>query len=405
MIHSPRWPPSKQEIYSYAMAENLGAQAARSLSFFRRSYRWRALLLALPAIVEFPYLLYLILTRGVPRRYAFLNKRAAGLLDKTPGPQTIILGSVSELPFAWRKGALWVPVSGLYICLALTKWTTCGELPLAARLSMIALCRALAPRLPGNGWLIVHSDALPLARALVAITRRLGARICCVQHGIFHEEYPFPEIDGSQSDLNVVRSEVDARIIRRANPGGTMLVEPELFRPPRPHKVSMRIRVSLIGEAWYVCDAEFDRLHRRRLREIEAALVLEHIEVSFRPHPAERYRALFYGFRRLDFGSKRRAFERFNVFVGYASTLLHEADAVGHLAIQLVHPGHVMPLIARERDREIPRVQAPGEVLALLSNARRVRDELRSATDDGRALAVARVIATLRGADALHVGD
>lgn len=401
MTHSSSWLPTKQEIYSYATAENLGAHAARALPFLRRKYRWRALLLLLPAMIEFPYFLYLTMTRGAPRRYAFLNKRSLGILNTTAGQQTLVIGSLIELPIAWRKGALWVPVSGLYIALAWSKWTTQGDLPWAARHLMNALCRALASRLSGNGWLITHSDALPLARALAAIARHIGARTCCVAHGIFHEQFPLPEIDGSRSDVNVVHSETDARIIQRANPRSIMLIEPELFRPPRPRTVSTQLRVSLIGEAWHTCDKAFDRLHLGRLREFEAALIRERIEVSFRPHPSERYRAWLYGFRRLDFGSKHRAFERFNVFIGYASTLLNEADAVGHLAIQLVHPGHVTPMIVRDKGREIPRVQTPEALLDVLTRARQFRSDIPPEAESDRALAVARVLAALRGTGGL----
>lgn len=396
---TPAWPPRKKDIYSYSMPENLGTHAVRSLPFFRRKNRWRALLLVLPAIFELPYLLLLMFRRGTPRRYAFVNKMAVDLLDTTAGSQTIVLGSLLELPLAQRKGALWIPVSALYIALAWSKWTTQGELPFASRLLIGALHRALASRLAGNGWLIMHSDALPLGRALVAIARHLGVRTCCVQHGIFHEQLPLPEIDGSQCDLNVVRSEVDARIIQRANSATMILVEPDLFRPPRPRTVPTILRVSLIGEAWHTCDQSFDRVHRSRLREFEAGLVRAHIDVSFRPHPSERYRAWLYGFQRLDFGSKRRAFERFNVFVGYASTLLHEADAVGHLAVQVVFPGRMTPVIFRDGDRDIARVQTADELLALLSQGRREPADAPQAIQDDRIVAVARVIAELQGKD------
>jgi len=392
------WPPFNREIYSYSMPENLGPDSAWSLPFFRRKNRWRALLLVVPALIEIPYLLFLTLTRGAPRRFAFVNKIAIGVLDATRGSETIVLGSVSELPLALRKGALWVPVSALYIVLAWSRWTTEGGLPIQTRLAMKVLHRILASRLPGNSWLVMHSDALPLARALAAIVRDLGSGTCCVQHGIFHESYRLPEVDGSLCDVNVVRSKVDARIIRRANPVSTMLIEPSLFRPPRPRSVPTQLRVSLIGEAWHTCDKAFDKLHRRKLRDLEAALIDSNIAVSFRPHPSERYRALFYGFRHLDFGQKYRAFERFNVFVGYASTLLNEAAAVGHLAIQLIHAEHTTPTIIRDGGPEIPRVQTPDQLLALLSQAghRHRHADAPLNIEGERARAAARVIATLR---------
>ena len=392
------WPPSKQDIYSYASEGNFGVQAAQCVvPFFRRKYRWRSLLLSVFLPIECIYLVVLGLTARRQRRYLFLNKMAANVIDATPGRDTIILGSVTDLPLVWRRGALWIPVSPLYVALAWSKWTTQGQFHWIARLIVEWFGGELGQRLNKDSWLLVQSDGLPLARAVIAVARRSGAGVCCVAHGIFHEQYAMPEIDGSRSDLNVVQSEVDANIIRRANPATVVLIEPELFRPPVPRTRQPGLSVLLVGESWHVIDKEFDRVHLCRLREIEELLITNKIPVLFRPHPSERHRAWRYGFRRLDFGSKIRSFERFSVFVGYASTLLHEADAVGLNAVQLVFEDRETPLIVRDGQRTIPRVRTADELLRILSQIAAGRLSRQAESNEKRAEAVVRVVRTLQG--------
>jgi len=397
--------PVNQDLYSYPTVENLGPHGTLSLQFFRRQYRRKAALLLLLLPFDLVYLLALSFCWRRPRRYMFLSRMSVDLLGVAcDGRDSIILGSASELLSAMRRGALWIPVSPLYIALAWSKWTVQGAASVAVKVMVAWFARLLLPRFAPKAWLIVHSDALPLARALIAIARTAQARVCCLQHGIFDPQYVIPEIDGSQSDLNVVRSTVDAGIIRRANSTTRILVEPDLFRPLVSAAPTGGPNVLLIGEGWHTCDAQLDRLYRARLREVEAALADRGIPVTFRPHPSERYRAWRYGFRHIDRKKKGQSLRTFNVYVGFASTLLNEAAMCGHLAIQVVFEGRLPQVIARTADQHVVQADSVSSLVQAVTE-RRMNPSVPSDGSAQRRNAVDRVLAALQaeaGSDLSH---
>jgi hypothetical protein len=387
-----RWIPDKGWIYAYATDANLGDHAALSVPFFRRKSRWRALLLLPFVPLESLYLLMLWMMPGRRRQYAFLNTLAIQWLDATDGAQTIVLGSIVELRVALRKKSLWIPVGPLYVLLAWSSWQSSGHLSWPVRRLLVLYRAVIVGRLRPDAWLVVHSDALPLARALASVVKSGGGAICCVQHGIFDPNYFIPQIDGSQSDLNVVRSALDAEIIRRASQTTRILTEPALFHPAATVSASDRPKVLLVGEAWHLCDSSFDKLYRSRLRAIEGALRDLGISVSFRAHPSERYRAWTYGFRRTNAGPKASALQEFNIYVGFASTMLNEAASAGHLAIQLTFDDRPASPMEREPGQLVVQAASTEAVVSAICGWRPSRGTANATHQASRRDAVSRVL-------------
>lgn len=366
--------PSALFLFSYVLNRSAVEKAAVFAGFARRTYLRKALLLVFTLPLDLLAWCVLRLRPGQGREFILLGARAGALLGELHGARAAVLGTLTDLPRALRAGALWIPVGPLYITLALCRWSLQPQVPVLVALAMRGLGALIERHLHAGATLVLHSDALPLARALIVIVRARGGTVCCLQHGLLHETSEMNEIDGSLSDVNVVRSRAAAGLIARANADSRFLVEPDLFIPSLPAGERSSRAVVLVGEAWHVCDQALHDTYMRRLRTLQRELAALGVASVFRPHPLERVRSVGYGFVRLDLAPAARSLARHAAFVGYSSTLLHEAASVGRLAMQLTLSGFPLPALDASTALPVHTVSTADDLARLL------RDHQRSET-------------------------
>lgn len=329
------------DVFSYTRQREPGQAGVLFFRFARALYLRRALALALALPFDLAWLAVDACAgriRGArPQRLLFLTTPPAAWIARLPSCGAAWVGAPHLLLSVLRHGGVYVPASPLYLLL-----TAALFLPAAwqQRVGQVAV-RLFAAQLRlagiGSGTLVHHSDALPLGRAVVLAAQRLGLTTVCLQHGIFHISSAIAERDGSLSNINVVRSQLDAALIAQSAAATRFLVEPDFFIPrvaaDGPAPAGMRI--TLLGEGWHQCDAAFGARYLDRLRSLEAQLLAAQAEVVFRPHPCERTLAQGFGFTQLDTGPLDACLQRSALVVGYSSTVLHEAASVGVTSAQI----------------------------------------------------------------------
>jgi hypothetical protein len=219
--------------------------------------------------------------------------------------------------------------------------------------------------------LIVHSDALPFARAFVLQARHRGMKTICVQHGIFHANCGMEKFDGYLCDSNVVRSVEDGALISSCNTATELIVEPDFFLTPfeRFHSNNKSPLITLVGEGWHSIDDVFSNKYIARLKQFEVELFSLGFNVQFRPHPSERSFVNKFGFKKIDMTDIAISMGRTDMYLGFSSTLLIEAAAAGLVAAQIKVDGAFNPAMNRA-GLNIWLVESAQDIARLLENSR-----------------------------------
>jgi hypothetical protein len=184
-----------------------------------------------------------------------------------------------------------------------------------------------------KSFLIVHSDALPFARSLVFGCNKLKIKTICIQHGTFHKKNTILEVDGSKSDINVVRSEEDRAIIEKIAPNSQYLVMPEFFllNIPKNIVINDRLpRIVLVGEGYHILDEDFHNIYMKRLETVFLEFLPFECNCFFRPHPSEKFLTIPKTFNKIDKSSLVESISKADCLIGYSSSLLYEAASSGN---------------------------------------------------------------------------
>jgi hypothetical protein len=203
--------------------------------------------------------------------------------------------------------------------------------------------------------LVVANDTLPMSLLLVKIARRCpNVSVVCLQHGLFNAGSDGDDIDGRNSQINLVYTDTQRREMERRLPGAIV----EVMGLP----IEMRCLDAGPGptrEAILVGPGLLDNLpaYRATLQAFgRVARLLQDagFDVRYRPHPSEfdvhEGKDAFV----LDRTPKRELLcGPRRAFIGLNSTLLCEAHAAGHAVVVLVDP--LLP---------ISRVEDFGEVVS-----------------------------------------
>lgn len=189
-----------------------------------------------------------------------------------------------------------------------------------------------------KSYLIIHSDALPFARSLVFACNRLKINTVCIQHGVFHEQNIIFEVDGSKSDINIIRSEEDKNIIKNISPNSQYLVTPDFFLlTPNKNFIKKNTipRILFLGEGYHILDERLDNAYLKRLEYIYKKMLFFNCECFFRPHPSEKFKRISKGFKNIDNLSLNDSISITDCVIGYSSTLLYEAKSIGIPSFQV----------------------------------------------------------------------
>lgn len=190
-------------------------------------------------------------------------------------------------------------------------------------------------------YIFVHSDALPLVRALISIFKPVGIKFVCVQHGIFHQSLE-NEIDGIKSNYNIVMNESQEKYFLDSNAKNTVVytnLKSQSIDIIVREKLSRFSSVVVIGEGFYSVSKEINEAILSLYSEIKRMCVSAGLSFCYRPHPAEKKSlitlcCLFLRFKSLCF-SDRNLFESDVLYIGIHSSYISKVSAASGLVIQL----------------------------------------------------------------------
>jgi hypothetical protein len=291
------------------------------------------ILLPLVPFDIFYIVLYLIFSSRTDVKYVFCSMKAYKQFRAIPEflhEETIIVTDPFSAIKQFNSNCIYIPASLIYLGCGLLPWRGAWR-QVSNKIILGSTSLILRTMLGKRKFvLICHSDSLPFARALIFIGKKSGAIIACLQHGIFHEKYDVEELCGSLSDINVVRSDYDADLIRKRNPNSKYLVTPQFFEV-RINKLQNNIikPIILVGEGLHMVSKTLANKYLVRLKEIESELLDLGFVVQYRPHPSEKLRCHFFGFNSIDSKELAESFATAQAYIGYSSSLIVEASSIG----------------------------------------------------------------------------
>ena len=268
------------------------------------------------------------------RKFVFLSGRFDELMSTFNGAEAAMIGTgASDRAFARKTGLPFLFAGDLFVAVSAILFKMRG---VPARW-VIDRWVAWFSRQADPCFLVVPNDTMPIALLLVTIARRCrNVRVICLQHGLFNSVYVHDDIEGRNSDLNLVYCESQRQEMERRIPRATVevmgfpavipLSDPEL--PPNPVAI-------LVGAGTFE-DLTNYKQSLVVFREAEGILKHAGARVEYRPHPSEKGLRLADSSFSVTRTPKRELLsgER-KIFIGFTSTLLYEASLAGHLVFIL----------------------------------------------------------------------
>lgn len=276
------------------------------------------------------------------KRYVFFSARHAELIALFGRDEAVLIGGPRELRLAMTLGLPFCFSGDLYYASYHILFGQSAN-PLSW-VSGLVLDRWIRFFLQQETpcYLVMPNDTLPIPLLLAKIAGESGnVRVVCVQHGLFNAGYEYDDIDGRNSQFNLVYSSEQRREMLRRMPGASVEVmgypaEYYCEAPQTPHPR----RAVLVGTG----ALEDMKVYARTLAifaNIATAMMERDCRVEYRPHPTER-RAHFDGFGFVVNAEEKKALlsNECRVFFGFTSTLLYEAHLAGHVVVILNDPCH-----------------------------------------------------------------
>jgi hypothetical protein len=146
-------------------------------------------------------------------------------------------------------------------------------------------------RIRGAGLEVVftHSDALPVARAMIHCLKPLGIKFICVQHGVFHSELK-NEIDGIKCDLNIVMNPTQLKLFLNSNSINNIVYSDLVSNRIEIYceKTKEFDSVVLIGEGLHsISKTKNDEL-LRAYDLVKERCSFHNVKCLYKPHPSEK---------------------------------------------------------------------------------------------------------------------
>lgn len=316
------------------LKEYLYQRSAQLNGFYagmRRAYILRAVLLAFTGAWLLPSFRY-----KKNGRYLISSIRHLELIESNKVPQLILLGGPLEFFHAIRLGCGFINTSSLYLSVTLSCFTS---VPSAFALHYFSEKFAKKIKhIQDLEYLLIDSDGLPYKRALCLILRSLGKRVVCLQHGIFPD--PYPGIDGSLCDLNLVIDLDQLSVFLKSGLRSNTLVLLSSVSSEKNEIINIsetQPKVILVGEGWVSHDLERHHLYKTLIKQLKRQLDEVNISTVYRPHPSERFSFwTYWDILPIEFSKRSKNIFPWNVYIGTMSSLLVEALKSGATAIQIM---------------------------------------------------------------------
>lgn len=328
-----------KSIYSYTDSWGNQEHGSAMWQSIKSAYtkRFFFLLLALPFdLLVMPYVFIRRLCG--PAHITLLTNKWPKLANALPGKNLLFIGTPRDFVRAILRGAQYFPAAPVYFLNIAGMYCARNNQERFGKLSILIAGKILKLLCNATQFkVIVHSDALPFARAFVIAANSMHAESICIQHGHFYSETQVAEIDGFLCTTNIVRSSVDGELIAAISPNSKIILAPGFFKlsiETAPELQSAPV-ILLLGEGFYSVDKNFDKDYTTRLQQISLELELEGAKVIFRPHPSERKFNWKGRFSKVDISPIEKVLSQVDAVIGYGSTMLFEAASVDVLAIQV----------------------------------------------------------------------
>ena len=188
-------------------------------------------------------------------------------------------------------------------------------------------------------YVAMHSDGLPVARALILALRPLGVRFICVQHGLFHSTLP-GKIDGVNCDYNVIIRPDQVPYFTESGVKDFIIwsdiCSSKLELGGQSFDYASINKVVLVGEGLYTISREIDQYALELYKKIKVMAKENGYDVSYRLHPSEK-RSLFKRLLLLYyFGLPDQSnLVENRLFIGFNSSFLDSVSSSGGLAVRM----------------------------------------------------------------------
>jgi hypothetical protein len=243
-----------------------------------------------------------------------------------------IIGLPKNIIFCLRNRCCYFLINPIYIILAFGFLLPSRQRVIISNLALLIAKYQLKRYSDGKSKLIVHSDALPFARAYTTAANELGMHTICIQHGSFYKSHLVGERDGFLCQTNIVRSVIDGEIIKDANKFTNIYVADEFFRiniSVLKKSINDKVTIMLLGEGFHVMDKKFSSSYMSALKKLNMYYANLNIDVVFRPHPSEFWFNYLGDFKRIDKLQLNKSLAMVDAVIGFSSSLLLEAAQIG----------------------------------------------------------------------------
>ena len=323
----------RQTLSIDRLKEYLYQRSAQLNGFYagmRRAYLLRAVLLAITGAWLLPSFRY-----KKNGRYLISSIRHLELIEPNKVSQLILLGGQLEFFHAIRLGCGFINTSSLYLSVTLSCFTNIKSISAVQYLGEKFSNKII--QIQGLEYLLIDSDGLPYKRALCLIFQGLRKRVVCLQHGIFPD--PYPGIDGSLCDLNLVIDSDQLSVFIKSGLNSDALVLLGSVSTKKSlilHIAKVQPKVILVGEGWASHDLERHYAYISTLKKLKRQLTGLNVKIVYRPHPSERFSFwTYWGILPIEFSKRSKNIFPWNIYIGTMSSLLVESVKAGAGAIQI----------------------------------------------------------------------
>jgi hypothetical protein len=270
------------------------------------------------------------------RRLLFLHARYAELLAAYYPSEAMVLGGPNDWRVARRLGMEFASTADLFLASYQILFGHRG----GHASEVFAKWIEFFGRQANPCMLVVGNDTMPMALMLVTAAKAApNVRVVCVEHGLLSAGpiYQFDDLEGRNSDVNLVftasqRAEMERRL------GDSIVEVMGLPAERRAVMIPSRPDVVLVGTGTLGDMGAYAR-SLALFSDVRDRAEAAGNAVVYRPHPSERGLGLAEPQFRIDRSDKSLLLVGpCKVFVGFASTLLYEADQAGHLVVVLDDP-------------------------------------------------------------------
>lgn len=189
-------------------------------------------------------------------------------------------------------------------------------------------------------YLFIHSDALPVVRALLLAVKSTGIKVVCVQHGVFHSKLP-NQIDGVFSDYIVVMNESQIELFLDSGVKIDRIINyKDVLCGSEGEESSARLasfsKVVFVGENLQTIDKAEDRIVLTQYLLIKTQCKNFGIQSFYRLHPNERrslVRMFFLYFKGFRFGDS--LIDSDALYIGTVSSFLLKVSCLGGVVIRI----------------------------------------------------------------------